>query len=166
MGLRSRLKKLLLGKTESTPTPQDLPTPGQVVRQTGRPKPPPEKYRTTRAPDKPKRGPDTPKSASDPSKVSPPAPKAKEGLSEEEAKKLKRQQKAIERAKRGTLQFLVDAGGGGELGEMHDHSERRYFVAHRGFSRLMEGLTDDGLVDFDHATGHAEITQAGRDYLS
>ncbi len=166
MGLRSRLKKLLLGKTEPTPTPQDLPKPGQVVRQTGRPKPPPEKYRTTRAPDKPKRTTDGAKPLATPAKPEAATPKAAKGLSEEEAKKLKRQQRAIERAKRGTLQFLVDAGGGGELGEMHDHSERKYFVAHRGFSRLLEGLTDDGLVDFDHDTGHAEVTQAGRDYLS
>lgn len=174
MGIRSRLKKLLT----RSPAPTEGPKPGQAVRQTGKPKPPPEKYRTTRAPERTSgpvktdikaskipEGPanlDTasPKSAEPAAKTPAAAPNT------DEAKKLARQKRAVERAKRGTLQFLVDAGGESQLADMHDHSERKYFVAHRGFSRLMEDLTDTGLVDFNHTTGQAIITQAGRDYLT
>jgi hypothetical protein len=96
----------------------------------------------------------------------PPAAKpAAAAGSDEEARKLARQRKAILRAKRGTLQFVLDAGGQSVLGDMHDHSERRYFVAHRGFSRLMEEMTDEGLLDYNHGTGEALLTQAGRDWL-
>lgn len=157
MGIRSRLKSLLFGEKKPAPPAEDLPKPGQVVRQTGKPKPPPEKYRTTRAPEKKRK-----KAAPAP----PPAPPAAQGLPDVDAQKLAKQQKAVERAKKGTLKFLVDAGGSSELGPMHDHSERRYFIAHRAFSRLMEDLTGTGLVEFDHGSGVATITQAGRDYVS
>ena len=159
MGIRSRLKSLLFGQKTAPPPPEDLPEPGVIVRQTGKPKPPPEKYRTTRAPEKKRRK----KKKKEPEA----APvNASAGLPDVEAQKLAKQQKAVERAKKGTLTFLIDAGGTSELAAMHDHSERRYFIAHRAFSRLMEDLTQSGLVDFDHGTGSASITQAGRDYVS
>ena len=51
------------------------------------------------------------------------------------------------------------------LRELHDYSERTFFVAHVGFSRMMEELTDNDLVDYDHDTATATLTDAGRTEL-
>jgi hypothetical protein len=82
-----------------------------------------------------------------------------------EAKRLAKIRRAVLRAKKGTLKFLVDADGTSDLASMHDHSERRYFIAHRGFSNLMEEMTGEGLVDYDHATGVATLLDPGRSWL-
>ncbi len=74
--------------------------------------------------------------------------------------------KAILRAKKGTLKFVRDAGGTAELADMHDHSERRYFVAHRAFSRLMEEITDEGLLHYDSGTGVSTMTGKGEAWLA
>ena len=39
------------------------------------------------------------------------------------------------------------------MADMHDHSERRYFIAHRSFSDLMETWIGEGLVAYDTETG-------------
>ena len=57
-------------------------------------------------------------------------------------------------------------GGEASLADMHAHSERRYFIAHKRFSDLMESLVDDGLIDFDHSTGMATISSAGAELVS
>jgi hypothetical protein len=59
------------------------------------------------------------------------------------------------------LTWLVDHGGQANMGDMHDHSEKRYFVAHRGFSRLMEEFTDEELVTYQD--GIVALTDAGRE---
>ena len=73
--------------------------------------------------------------------------------------------KHFERTRRAMLKFVVDQGGTASLADMHDRSERRYFIGHKRFSTLMEGLVDEGLIDFDHATGVAAITAAGSRYI-
>ena len=73
--------------------------------------------------------------------------------------------KHFERTRRAMLKFVVDQGGTASLADMHDRSERRYFIGHKRFSTLMEGLVDEGLIDFDHATGTAAITAGGRRYI-
>ena len=73
--------------------------------------------------------------------------------------------KHFERTRRAMLKFVVDQGGTASLADMHDRSERRYFIGHKRFSTLMEGLVDEGLIDFDHATGTAAITAGGRGYI-
>ncbi|MBL8615453.1 MAG: hypothetical protein JNM72_07585 [Deltaproteobacteria bacterium] len=60
------------------------------------------------------------------------------------------------------LKLLIEKGGTAGLGELHDHSERRYFIGHKKFSDMMEGLVAAGLIDFDHGAGQAQITAAGR----
>ena len=60
------------------------------------------------------------------------------------------------------LAKLAELGGQAPLGDLHDFSERRYFIAHRKFSDLMEGVVAEGLVDFDHAAGVATLTDRGR----
>jgi hypothetical protein len=39
------------------------------------------------------------------------------------------------------------------MADMHDHSERRYFIAHRSFSDLMETWIGEGLVTYDPESG-------------
>ncbi|MFT5585014.1 MAG: hypothetical protein ACI9VR_002602 [Cognaticolwellia sp.] len=73
--------------------------------------------------------------------------------------------KAVMRAKKGTMKFVKDAGGNSELADMHDHSERRYFVGHRAFSRLMEEITEEGLLHFDSGTGMSTMTEKGEAWI-
>ena len=72
-----------------------------------------------------------------------------------------KQQAAVKRARDGVLLFLAEKGGELPMKEMHDYSEARFFIAHRGFSKLMEEYTEVGLVDFNHETGHTALTDDG-----
>lgn len=104
-----------------------------------------------------------------------PEPKGTEALDavssseEDEAKEAEMARKAakhFERTRVAMLKFIVDQGDEASLADMHDLSERRYFIGHKRFSTLMEGLVEEDLIDFDHATGIASITGAGKDYLA
>jgi len=68
----------------------------------------------------------------------------------------------FEKTRRGVLRFIDEQGGEASLADMHDHSERRYFVGHKRFSDLMEGLVADSLISYDHGAGRAALTEAGR----
>ncbi len=70
-----------------------------------------------------------------------------------------------ERTRVGLLKFVADEGGVASLADMHDHSAKTWFVAHIVFSRVMEGLTDEGLLSFDHDSATATLTDAGRAYI-
>jgi hypothetical protein len=70
----------------------------------------------------------------------------------------------LEKTHRGVLRFLDERSGTAPLGELHDHSERRYFIAHRKFSDLMETMISEGHIDYDHSKGIATLTEAGRAY--
>jgi len=74
--------------------------------------------------------------------------------------------KHFEKTRRAVLKFVVDQGGVAGMGEMHDYSERRYFIAHRRFSDLMEGIVGEGLITYDDGTGEATITDAGQAYIA
>lgn len=65
------------------------------------------------------------------------------------------------KARAGILRFVHDQGGKASLRELHDHSERTWFIAHQSFSRMMEELTDEELLEFDHDTATATLTPAG-----
>jgi hypothetical protein len=67
-----------------------------------------------------------------------------------------------ERVKKALLRWMADRGGSAPLRELHDHSEQKYLVGHQGFSKLMEGCVDGGLVEFDRSTGIFSLTDAGR----
>lgn len=73
-----------------------------------------------------------------------------------------KQKALLERAGKGLLKHLIEQGGTVALGDLHAFSERRFFIAHQAFSRLMEDLTARGLVDFNWDTRAATITDAGR----
>ncbi len=77
-----------------------------------------------------------------------------------------KQRAYFERTKKGLLLWLADRGGNAPLGEMHDYSERKFLVAHQGFSKVMEACVGESLVEFDRATGIASLTDAGRTFAT
>ena len=76
-----------------------------------------------------------------------------------------RQQAHFERARKGVLQFLKDNGGKLPMSDMHEYSLRKFLIQHQSFSRMMETLVDEGLVEFDHATYTTTITEVGRKFV-
>ena len=102
-----------------------------------------------------------PAPAAAPAPAEAPAP----ALSAEEQAKAEKAAAHLEKTRRAVLRFVEEAGGESNLGEMHDYSERRWFVGHRKFSDLMEGLVAEALVDYNGAEGRATLTEAGRQYL-
>ena len=63
------------------------------------------------------------------------------------------------------MKKILELGEETPLREIHDHSERRYFIGHQRFSQLLEELVDDGLVDFNWDQNTASLTEAGRNEL-
>jgi len=138
MGLRNRLKNRLKRALGTEPPAAPVAAP--------RPPSPPPAVAPTPAP-----------------AAAPPAPVTPE--SAEEAARAAKAAAHLEKTKRAVLRFVEEAGGVSSLGDMHDYSERRWFVGHKKFSDLMEGLVADALIDYDGAEGRATLTEAGRDYL-
>jgi predicted lipid-binding transport protein (Tim44 family) len=89
-----------------------------------------------------------------------PAPAAPEPPKDADAEE--KQRKFMARARKGLLTKVQEAGGAMPLGDLHDHSEKRYFIAHRAFSTLMEEMVAEGLLDYESGTGIARLTEAGR----
>ena len=74
-----------------------------------------------------------------------------------------KQKAYFDKARRGMLAWLAKRdGAAATLADMHQHSSERYLIAHQGFSKLMESLVDERLVDYDEATRTATLTAAGR----
>jgi hypothetical protein len=71
-------------------------------------------------------------------------------------------ERARMRARKGVLSLMADKGGKANLSEMHDHSERRYFIAHKAFSNLMEDMVRDEVILWDADEGIATLTDWGR----
>ena len=136
MGIRSRLKRLL--KRDKGTRIEDTPPP---PRPASPPKP------------KPKLKPIVLEKPPEPAK-----PKADPPADDKEARH-------FEKARRGVLTFVQGEGGVSTLHAMHSYSERRYFIAHKKFSELMEGLVDEGLITYDPAEGEATLLPAGADYV-
>jgi len=144
MGLRSLLKaqvKKTLGMSGSSSTPgTPIPSPKS--------NPPPPAMRPAPAP------------------APAPTPAPAVELSEEERVKQEKVARHFEKARKGVLRFVEKSGGRASLADMHSHSEMRYFIGHQKFSRLMEGLTGEGLLLFHASEGEGELTDAGRDYIA
>ena len=70
-----------------------------------------------------------------------------------------------DRARLGVLKFVSDRGGSASLGDIHEFSEKKYLIMHRGFSRLMESMVSDGLIDFDSTSNTATLTEAGQEKI-
>lgn len=170
MGLRSRLKdslKSALGRgpasTGATAPAGAMPT--TAATPTGAPASVPSKP-VSSAPVSSKPVSSKPVSSAPVSPASaapePPAPAApgKAAPDPEQQEKIKKHQ---QKTKAGMLKWLSQQEGGvAHMGVMHDHCEKRYFVAHRGFSNLMEELTGQELVRYDPESGSVTITEAGR----
>jgi hypothetical protein len=78
-----------------------------------------------------------------------------------------RQKAFFEKARKGVLTWLAKRdGGAATLGEMHDHSGERYLIVHQGFSKMMESLVEEKLVDYDPSTMTATLTDAGRRFIA
>lgn len=90
---------------------------------------------------------------------------AADEVDEKAAEMAKKAAKHVERTRVAMLKFIVEQGGQAGLADMHDLSERRYFIGHKRFSNLMEGLVDEGLIEYDHSAGVATITENGRAYI-
>ena len=71
----------------------------------------------------------------------------------------------FERARKGVLTFLDEKGGSLPMGELHDHSLKKYFIQHQGFSRMMETFVDEELVEFDHMTQVTGLTEKGKEFI-
>ena len=148
MGIRSRLKGVVARRLGA-----DSPAPAPVS-------PPPAPARAAVAP-VPKRA------AVAPAPKTPAAPKPQSTAKPPvDPVMAARAVKHFEKTRKAVLKFVIDQGGLASMGDMHDYSERRYFIAHRKFSDLMEGIVGEGLVDYDEAAGEASITEAGRAYLA
>ena len=89
-------------------------------------------------------------------------PKPTPVVSDEEAERKEKTRKHLLKTKQGMLRWLDQQGGQSPMGPMHDYCERRFFVAHRGFSNLMEELTEGGLVLYEGDSGTVTLTEAGR----
>jgi len=146
MGIRSRLKKLLGKQRIEEVEPPRKPTP---VKRTPTPKPPPKP--SAKPPLMP--APPMPKEA--------PKPSAPGVVSTDD-----KVAKHFEKARKGVLTYLQKEGGVATLHSMHSYSERRYFIAHKRFSQLMETLVDEGLLIYDVAEGEATMTEAGTLYIA
>lgn len=76
-----------------------------------------------------------------------------------------KQRQLIERARKGVLKHIKEKGGKLSLSEMHDFSLNRYLIQHQAFSRLMETLVDEGLIDFDQGSYTATLTELGEKFI-
>ena len=86
-----------------------------------------------------------------------------QSLSPEELAK-QRYEEHFQKARKGVLQFMQESGGKLPLGQMHDYSLRKFLIQHQGFSQMMEDLVNEGLVEFDHGTFMATITETGKKF--
>lgn len=153
VGLRTRLKRrvrALLGQPEAAAAPPAAASTRVEPRATV--------PRQSAAPTPPQAVPAAP--AAPVSSAAPAAPAAAATGPDDEAKA--KAARHFERTRRAVLKLIDDKGGTASLAEMHDYSERKYFIGHKRFSDLMETLLDESLIDFDHASGQAHITDNGR----
>ena len=90
-----------------------------------------------------------------------PSPKPKVQPSEQDEKILKHRK----RTKVALLQLTEKSGGTASLGDLHDLAERRYFIAHKAFSDLMEEMVAEGVYLYDWSAGEATLTDLGREWI-
>ena len=74
----------------------------------------------------------------------------------------------LQRARKGVVKFVVDQEGKAALGDMHNFSQKKFFIGHQSFSKLMESLVDEKLIEFDQSTGTATatVTEVGRAFAA
>jgi len=153
MGIRSKLKAAVvrrLGGDASTPTGTSPASPAPAPQPAATPPDPPVAAASEPAVESPPPAPNAP---------TPTTPPVDDEMAAKAAKH-------FEKTRRAVLSFVVEQGGVASMADMHAYSERRYFIAHRRFSDLMEEIVGEGLVDYDEGAGEATITAAGQAYLA
>ena len=88
--------------------------------------------------------------------------KTDQPASEQDEKILKHRK----RTKIAMLKQAVKSNGTAPLGDLHDLAERRYFIAHKAFSDLMEEMVAEGLFLYDWNAGEATITEQGAEWIA
>ena len=150
MGLRDRLKQGLKTALGRGPAAQPTPAAPPAAHSPPRSPPPPP----TRAP--------APPSKAAPAKAAPAADAAP--LDPEAAAQAAKVEKARTRARKGVLTHIEKQGGEVPMKDAHDYSERRYFIAHRGFSDMMEWWLERDYITYDNEI--VKLTDAGRAYAA
>lgn len=163
--------------TSSTPDPvppAEAPSPASPAAPSSPPPLPPLPHQPARASRPPGMSPSAPAApAAPPASTPPPAssrpatpatltshtpPSAQAAAESPE----ERQARHWARTRAGLLRFVDEQGGSATLRQLHEYSERTFFVAHVQFSKMMEELTDEALLDYDQDTATASLTDAGR----
>ena len=79
---------------------------------------------------------------------------------EDPSEKAAKVEKARSRARKGVLLHIDKQGGSMNMSDAHDFSERRFFIAHRGFSDMMGWWIEAGYVHYEEPVMH--LTDSGR----
>ncbi|MEC7986328.1 MAG: hypothetical protein VX278_14275 [Myxococcota bacterium] len=83
----------------------------------------------------------------------------------EEEKKADAAAKHWEKTRKGLLKKLKKEGGKMGLAELHDFSERRFFIGHQKFSMIMEELVEEELVLYSLEDYTVTLGDKAEDYL-
>ena len=142
MGLRSRLKRVIFGQNANPTQPSSTPVqPTSVPSNVSATNPEPATSR--------------------PVSSTPPSPTPTTVNADIDPKVLKHRNRTIS----ALLQLAIDNGGTASLGDLHDLAERRYFIAHKAFSDLMEEMVAKGVFQYDWGTQVATVTEVGQAFL-
>lgn len=165
MGIRDRVKgavRRVLGR-EVTPPPAAPPSNLSAAAPSAVAVAPSVHERP--APPKPVAGPVAGPVAPPEVRAAPPASVAApvEGA-EDEAVKAEKIEKARTRARKGVLKHIGANGGTMAMADAHDFSERRYFIAHRGYSDMMEWWLKEGYIRYEE--GIITVTEEGAAYAA
>ena len=146
-GLRKKIKRVL-GFVDTQPAQRAAPQPNSPVAS-----PTVEPSKPTPISSEPT--PSAPTGESTAASVDTQAP------SEQDEKVLKHRR----RTKIALLKLTAKSNGTAALGDLHDLAERRYFIAHKAFSDLMEEMVAEGVFLYDWSAGEASITELGTQWI-
>lgn len=165
MAIRERLKSAVQGILGAKPPPPAAPVrPAPAAPAQAAPAPSPAPVQA--APVAPVQAPPAPAKPAAPVQAAPAAPaQAAPAAPEKSAADEEKQRRFRERARRGVLKYIDEHGGVVGLADVHDYSERKYFIAHKGFSKMMEEFVDEGHIRWDPSQGLATLTDEGRAFM-
>ena len=98
--------------------------------------------------------------------ASPMKDNVKEPVLSEEEKKQQAADKHLAKTKKGLVKKVSDLGGATTLPELHDYSEKRFFVGHKRFSDLMEEMISEDLLCFSYEDSSIVLGTKAKDFLS
>lgn len=92
-----------------------------------------------------------------------PTASAASAAPEDPAEKAAKVEKARNRARKGVLLHIEKQGGFLPMSDAHDYSERRFFIAHRGFSDMMGWWLESDYIRYEEGVVH--LTDSGRAFM-